>query len=309
MRFNLSLKKNKPFDVVGLGLNSFDFLSLVPEFPASNSKMEILRFATSGGGQVATAMVALSRWDVKTKYIGKVGSDEFGRLSLESIRQERVDISSVTTEPDTPNQLGIIMVEAGSGDRTILWRRDKRLMYRVGELTREEVCAGRLLHLDGHDMRAAIQAARWAREEGIPTVIDIDKVEPLTPELIKGIDFVITSSRFPSLFTRISDREKALMALQKHTRGFLCATLGPEGAMALVDGKILHAAGFKVDVVDTTGAGDVFHGGFIYGLLQNWEVTEILRFANAVAGLKCRELGGRRAIPSLDEARRFLNPH
>ena len=138
MRFNLSLRKNKPFDVVGLGLNSIDFLSLVPEFPASNSKMEILRFATSGGGQVATAMVALSRWGVKTKYIGKVGSDEFGRLSLESIRQEGVDISSVTTEPDTPNQLGMIIVEAVSGDRTILWKRDDRLMYRVGELIKED---------------------------------------------------------------------------------------------------------------------------------------------------------------------------
>jgi sulfofructose kinase len=308
MRFNLSLRNNKPFDVVGLGLNSIDFLTLVPEFPASNSKMEILRFATSGGGQVATAMVALSRWDVKTRYIGKVGSDEFGRLSLESIRQEGVDISFVTTEPDTPNQLGMIMVEAASGDRTILWKRDDRLMYRVGELIKEEVCAGKLLHLDGHDIRATIQAARWAREKGIPTVIDIDKVEPLTPELIKEIDFVITSSRFPSLFTGISDREKALTELQRHTRGFLCTTLGPEGAMALVDREVIYVAGFKVDVVDTTGAGDVFHGGFIYGLLQNWEVTEILRFANAVASLKCRDLGGRRAIPSLDEAYRFLNP-
>jgi sulfofructose kinase len=307
MQFNLSLKKSKPFDVVGLGLNSIDFLSLVPEFPASNSKMEILRFAISGGGQVATAMAALSRWGTKTKYIGKVGSDEFGRLSLESIRQEGVDISSVTTEPDTPNQLGMIIVEAVSGDRTILWKRDDRLMYRAGELRREEICSGKILHLDGHDIRAAIQAVRWAAEEGIPTVIDIDKVESLTPELIEGIDFVIASSRFPGLFTGISDREKALTELQKHTRGFLCATLGPEGAMALVDGEVLYTAGFKVDVVDTTGAGDVFHGGFIYGLLQNWEITEILRFANAVAGLKCRNLGGRHAVPSLDEARRFLN--
>jgi sugar/nucleoside kinase (ribokinase family) len=180
-------------------------------------------------------------------------------------------------------------------------------MYRVGELAKEEVCAGTILHLDDHDMRAALRAAGWAREEGIPTVIDIDKVEPLTPELIKEIDFVITSSRFPTLFTGISDREKALAELQRHTRGFLCATLGPEGSMAWVDGEILYAAGFKVDVVDTTGAGDVFHGGFIYGLLRNWDITEILRFANAVAGLKCRDLGGRRAIPSLDEAHRFLS--
>jgi sugar/nucleoside kinase (ribokinase family) len=308
MRFNIPFPKNTPFDVVGMGLNSIDFLSLVSEYPASNSKTEILRFARSGGGQVATAMVALSRWGVKTKYIGKVGDDELGQLSLESIRQEGVDVSSVTIEPDTPTQLGNIIVEAVSGDRTILWRRDNRLMYREGELLQKDICAGRLLHLDGHDIRAAIQSARWAREAGITTVVDIDKVEPLTSELIRGIDFVVTSSRFPTLFTGIPDREKALFELQKYTPGFLCTTLGSEGAMALVDGKVLFIEGIKVDVVDTTGAGDVFHAGFIYGLLQNWEVAKILRFANAVAGLKCRDLGGRRAIPTLDEVRNFLDP-
>jgi sulfofructose kinase len=307
MRFNLSLQKNRPFEVVGMGLNSVDFLSLVSRYPESNSKTEILRFERSGGGQVATAMVALSRWGIKTRYIGKVGSDELGQISLESLQQEGVDVSSVTTEPDTPTQLGNIIVEATSGDRTILWRRDKRLMFREGELRREAVCSGKLIHLDGHDIRSAIQCARWAKEEGIPTVIDIDKVEALTPELMRSINFVVTSSRFPSLFTGISDREKALVELQRHTRGFLCTTLGPEGAMALVDGEILYAHGFQVDVVDTTGAGDVFHGGFIYGLLQNWEVPEILRFANAVAALKCRDLGGRRGIPSLDEVPAFLN--
>ena len=308
MRFNLSFPKDKPFDVVGMGLNSIDFLSLVPEFPASNSKVEILRFARSGGGQVATAMVGLSRWGLRTKYIGKVGGDELGQFSLDSIRQEGVDVSSVTTEPDTPTQLGNIIVEKATGDRTILWRRDDRLIYREGELHRKDICSGKILHLDGHDIRAAMQSVRWAKDEGIPILIDIDKVEPLTPELIRDIDFVVASSRFPALLTGISDREKALIELQKYTPGFLCATLGPEGAMALVEGEILYADGFRVPVVDTTGAGDVFHAGFIYGLLRNWEVTEILRFANAVAALKCRDLGGRRAIPTLEEVKRFLTP-
>jgi sugar/nucleoside kinase (ribokinase family) len=161
--------------------------------------------------------------------------------------------------------------------------------------------------LDGHDIHAALQCARWAKEEKIPTVIDLDKVEPLTSELVKDIDFIITSSRFPTLFTGIPDREKALLELQKHTPGFLCATLGHEGAMALVDGRMIHAEGFKVKAVDTTGAGDVFHGGFIYGLLQNWELEEILKFANAVAALKCQDLGGRKGIPTLKEIKKFLS--
>jgi sugar/nucleoside kinase (ribokinase family) len=307
MRFNLPLQ-DKPFDVVGMGLNSVDFLSVVPEFPPPNSKMEMLRFSKQGGGQVATAMVALSRWGVKTKYIGKVGEDELGQFSLHSIRQEGVDVSSVTIEPNATNQFAMVIVDGPSGERTIIWNRDERLMYREGELRKEEVCSGKLLHLDGHDIHAAIQCARWAKEEGIPTIVDLDKAEPLTSELIKEIDFVITSSRFPTLYTGISDREKALLELQKYTPGFLCATLGHQGAVALVNGEFLHVKGFEVNTVDTTGAGDVFHGGFIYGLLQNWEVLKILRFANAVAALKCRELGGRKGIPTLKETQRFLNP-
>jgi len=307
MRFNLHFPDDKPFDVVGMGLNSVDFLSIVPEFPTLNSKMKILRFSKQGGGQVATAMVALSRWGVKTKYIGKVGGDELGRFSLDSIHQEGVDVSSVTVEPDATNQFAMIIVDSVSGERTILWDRDERLMYRGGELHKKEVCSGKILHLDGHDIRAAIQCARWAKEEGIPTVGDLDRVEPLTSELIKEIDFVVTSSRFPTLFTGISDREKAILDLQKHVPGFLCVTLGNEGAIALIKGEFLYVKGFKLKSVDTTGAGDVFHAGFIYGLLQNWEVKEILIFANAVATLKCRDLGGRRGIPNLEEVQRFLS--
>lgn len=307
MRFDLSLPKDKPFDVVGMGLNSVDFLIVVPELPILNSKMKIQRFSKQGGGQVATAMVALARWGIKTKYIGKLGEDELGQFSLNSIRQEGVEVSSVTIEPNAPNQFAMIIVDGVSGERTILWDRDDRLIYREGELRKEEICSGKLLHLDGHDLCAAIQCAKWAKGEGIPTVIDLDRVEPHTSELIREIDFIITSSRFPTLFTGISDREKALVELQKYTPGFLCATLDHEGAMALMDGEILYAKGFHIKAIDTTGAGDVFHAGFIYGFLQNWEVAEILRFANAAAALKCRDLGGRRGIPTLEETKKFLN--
>jgi sugar/nucleoside kinase (ribokinase family) len=306
MRFNLLLSTNKSFDVVGMGLNSVDFLTVVPEFPAPNSKMKMLQFSKQGGGQVATALVALSRWGIKAKYIGKVGADEWGQFSLESIRQERVDVSSVTIEPDATNQFATILVDGSTGDRTILWNRDDRLMYREGELRKEEVCCGKLLHLDGHDIRAAIHCAKWAKEENIPTVVDLDKVEPLTSELIQEIDFLVTSSRFPTLFTGIMDQKEAFLELRKQAPGFLCTTLGSSGAMAWVNGEILYAEGFNLKALDTTGAGDVFHGGFIYGLLQNWDIWKILRFANAAAALKCLDLGGRRGIPTLDKIHEFM---
>jgi sulfofructose kinase len=135
MRFNLSLQE-KPHDVVGMGLNSVDFLCVVPEFPTINSKMRILKFSKQGGGQVATAMVALSRWGIKARYMGKVGGDELGQFSLTSLREEGVDVSSAIIEPNAPNQYAIIIVDGLSGERTILWDRDERLMYREGELRR-----------------------------------------------------------------------------------------------------------------------------------------------------------------------------
>jgi len=292
--------------VVGLGLNAVDFLCVIPKFPAFDSKTEILDYEKQGGGQVATAMVACSKWGLRTKYIGKVGEDDLGMFSLKSIREAGVDVSNVAVARGATNQFAFILIDKKSGERTIIWHRDKKLLYEEGELSREDVCKGKILHVDGHDIEATIKAIEWAREEGIYTVIDIDKVEEKTPELIRDVDFLITSSTFGPKLTGIEDREKALVALKRYNRGFLCATLGREGAMAVVGNRIVYSRGFDVETLDTTGAGDVFHAGFIYGLIRNWEALEILRFANAVAALKCTRIGGR-SVPTLEEVESFLS--
>jgi sugar/nucleoside kinase (ribokinase family) len=306
MKFNLRFQQRKPFDVVGLGLNAVDFLCVIPKFPAFDTKTEIVHYEKQAGGQVATAMVACSKWGLRAKYIGKVGGDDLGMFSLTSIRETRVDVSSVTVERDATNQFALILIDEKSGERTIIWHRDKKLLYREGELSRKDVCKGKILHVDGHDIDATLKAIKWAKEEGIFTVIDIDKVEEKTPELIRDIDFLITSSTFGPKLTGIEDREKALLALRRHNKGFLCATLGSEGAMAVVGDRIMYSKGFEVEAVDTTGAGDVFHAAFIYGLIKNWDVAKILRFANAAAALKCTRMGGR-AVPTLEEMDYFLD--
>ncbi len=291
--------------MVGLGLNAVDFLCVIPKFPAFNTKTEIVNYEKHGGGQVGTAMVACSKWGLRTKYIGKVGENDLGMFSLKSIKEAGVDVSSVTVEKGATNQFAFILIDKVSGERTIIWHRDKKLLYKEGQLSRKDVCKGKILHVDGHDIEATIEAIRWAREEGIFTVIDIDKVEEKTPELIRDVDFLITSSTFGPKLTGIEDREKALMALKRYNKGFLCATLGKEGAMAVVADRIVYSRGFEVETVDTTGAGDVFHAAFIYGLIRNWEALEILRFANAVAALKCTRMGGR-SVPTLEQVDSFL---
>jgi|Deesub1362B_J571_1020462.scaffolds.fasta_scaffold17589_2 sugar/nucleoside kinase (ribokinase family) len=306
MQLELSLLGDKPFDVVGLGLNAVDELCVIPRYPEFNSKIRILSLHRQGGGQVATAMVALARWGLRARYIGKVGDDERGRYSLESIRKEGVDVTFVTVERGAFSQFAFILIDARNGERTILWDRDEKLMYRPGELDRKAVCSGRILHVDGHDIPATCQALQWAKEEGIPSVMDIDKVEEGTAEMIRMVDFLITSSTFPSRFTGIADPVEALKTLDREVPGFVAMTLGREGALAMTSAGPLHVPGFVVKAVDTTGAGDVFHAGFIFGLLQGWELRRILEFANAAAAIKCTQIGGRSGIPTLPRALAFL---
>jgi sugar/nucleoside kinase (ribokinase family) len=299
--FDVRFPDRKPFDLVGFGLNAVDHLCIVPQYPRFDTKTEILHYEKLAGGQVATTVTFVSRMGLRGKYIGKVGSDELGQFSLDSLHSERIDTSSVLIERGARNQYAFIIIDKGSGERTILWERDPRLSFRDLELRRDDICAGRVLHLDGHDYAAALRAATWAGEAGIPVVIDLDKVVPQSAELISKVDFLITSSNFPPDFTGIADPIQSLLELRNHCAGFLAVTLGAQGAMAVVGDTCVRFPAFKVHAVDTTGAGDIFHGGFIYGLLQNWSLEQIMSFANAAAGLNCTHLGARAGIPPLEE--------
>jgi sugar/nucleoside kinase (ribokinase family) len=297
----------KPFDAVGFGLNAVDHLITVPHYPAFNTKVQLREYVVRPGGQVATAMVALARLGCRTRYIGKVGDDEFGRLQLRSLAEAGVEHSQVKVVPGATSQLAFILIDEPSGERTIIWGRDPRLIMRPEELEREAITSGRVLHLDGHDVAAAIQAARWAREAGIPVVIDLDNFYPGVEELLPLVDYLITSAEFPKRFLGIAEPEEALRALKRRYQNpFVAITLGDQGAIAYCHGVFIHSPAFRVPCRDTTGAGDAFRGGFIYGLLNGLSVTETLRFANAVAGLNCRGVGARGGLPTLAEVQELL---
>ena len=180
----------------------------------------------------------------------------------------------------------------------------------ASEVPADAVCSGRVLLLDCHETAAATAAARYARAAGIPTVIDVECVRPGVEELLTHIDLIITSQEFPVEFTGIKDLGVALRALNAAYRpAMTCATLGPEGSLALVGEVEIRTAGFEVSVVDTTGAGDVFRGGFIAGWLLAGPapgVEQVLAYANAVAALKCRKLGARAGIPDRAEVEAIL---
>jgi len=290
----------KPYDIVGFGSNSADQLCVVPEYPSSDSKTEILQYERLPGGQVATAAIFLAHMGLKARYIGKLGGDEAGRLMLQSLRSEDIDISNVIVEEKALNNYAIIIIDKRTGGRTIFCRRDELLDFRDSELREEDVCAGRILHIDGYDP-LSLKAASWCRERGIAVSADLDNVVPGCKELLTKVDFLIASADFPAKLTGISDPEKSFVALKGSFDGFLAVTLGAEGAMAWVGGRCVVFPGLKVKAVDTTGAGDIFHGGFLYGLLRNWPLGKIMAFANAAAGLSCGFLGARTGIRPLPE--------
>jgi sulfofructose kinase len=182
-----------------------------------------------------------------------------------------------------------------------------RLNFDESELSRKDLCAGSVLYMDGKDPQAALIAARWAREEGIPVVIDLDKVVARCEELLLLSDFLIVSANFPKDLTGIEDPIESLSALAAYCPGFVAVTLGVEGAMALVGDECVRFPAFNVHPIDTTGAGDIFHAAFIYGLLQNWPLEKIMTFANAAAGLNCTRLGARGDLPSLEEVLIFMD--
>jgi sulfofructose kinase len=296
--------RERPFDVAGFGQNSVDLLAVVAEYPASNSKQRLQRFTRLPGGQIATAMATCVKLGWRASYVGAFGGDELGALSRDSLLEAGVDLHASRTVEGATNQFAVILVDARSGARTVLWDRHPDLAWDPNDVPRLAVTAGRMLIVDCHETAAATLAARYAREAGVPTVIDVEKVRPGIAELLGQIDVIITAQDFPGALTGHEDLGRALatMAAEFPAR-VVCATLGEDGSLARCGGREIRTPGFQVDCVDTTGAGDVFRGGFVAGCLKSpdADVEDVLRYANAVAALNCRALGARAGLPTPQE--------
>jgi len=310
MQFPLRLPRDKPFDAVGFGLNAVDHLIVVPEYPAFDTKIRLLAHRQSAGGQTATAMVALRRLGLKTAYAGRFGSDAEGKFGLQTLKDDNVNVDFAEVVEGARNQLAFIIVDARTGERTIIWDRDEKLAYKPDEAPAEFGSMGSVLHLDAHDPPACVRVAQAAHASGTIVSADIDNVYEGLLELLPLIDILIGSKEFPRRVTGITDERAALIELKAR---FGCAlvgmTIGAEGAVVYCDGSFIESPGFAAPggCRDTTGAGDAFHGGFLYGLLTGEDIETSLRFGNAVAAMKCSALGARTALPTRSELQKFLN--
>ncbi|MFN7541484.1 MAG: carbohydrate kinase family protein [Acidobacteriota bacterium] len=296
------------FDVVGIGLNATDTLIIVPHFPSYAGKGPFSQEILSPGGQVASAMVTCARLGLRTRYVGTIGDDERGRLQIESLLGSGINLDFVQQRTGCPNQSAYIIIDQATGERTVFWQRPDCLRLRPEEITEEMITSARLLHIDGHDTPAMEKAARIARENGIPVTVDVDTIYKGFERVLPYVDYLVASSEFPIQWTHQSDPLKALELIQEEY-GIRCAamTLGAHGALALYEGKFHYSPAFVVNCVDTTGAGDVFHGGFCYGVLAGWDIDRILDFSNAMGALNCTAIGARGGIATLEKAAKLMD--
>ncbi len=310
MPFPFDLTVQKDFDAVGFGLNAVDHLIVVPSYPAFDTKVRLSEHVRAAGGQVATTLAGLQRLGMKTAYAGRFGSDDAGAFGLAELVKEGVNTDSAEVVEGAHNQIAFIIIEGQSGERTIIWDRDERLAYAPREAPIEIASRGRVLHLDAHDPPACVPLAREARASGTIVSADIDNIYEGLPELLPLIDVLISSKEFPRRLTGVADERASLVEVKaRYGCAVVGMTLGVRGGLLYHEGAFLESPAFAVPGVcrDTTGAGDAFHTGFIYGMLRGADVEDCLRFANATAALKCRGLGARTALPTEKELMEFLS--
>jgi len=309
MKFSFELPENKRFDVVGFGTNAVDFLIQVPAYPAYASKIELSDYARAAGGEVATTMVGLRRLGLKTAYVGRFGDDREGDYGLQTLRDAEVDISFAERIAGAKTQIAFIVIDDRTGERTVIWQRDKLLAYDETAAPLDAAALGKILHFTTHDARACRQMAQRAKATGTIISSDVDNIFDGIGELLPHIDVLICSAEFPEKLVGTRDRRDSLREIKSR---FGCRvvgmTLGEKGSLLFCENEFVETAGFQVPggCRDTTGAGDAFRVGLLYGLIRGETIENSAQMANAVAALKCRALGARTALPNASELHEII---
>lgn len=291
------------FDVFGLGQCSLDYIGRIGAYPAPDAKCEISGMVVQGGGPVATALVALARWGLSCRFCGVAGDDAFGREIAASLRAEGVDTGGLMVRRGEASQFAFIVAEPASGTRTVFWRRPTGKTLHPDEVELEVIGRSRLFHTDGLFIEAALHAAGEARRAGVPVVVDAGTLREGMLELAGRSDFYIMSETFSRALTRADDPLGACRRVLEMGPSLACVTLGARGYVALDGIRTFERPAYPAEAVDTTGCGDVFHAGFIYGLLKRWDTARCLDLGAWAAARVSTQMGGRTGIPGLYQLR------
>lgn len=295
-------------DFVGLGFCSNDYLAVLPEIPIDN-KLQMLEHLVQGGGPAATAAVAAARLGVSAAFVGIVGDDDPGKRIISDFEMEGVSTDGMVIRPGAASAIAYCWIEQSTGKRSVAWTRGTLKELQADEVDPELIRNAKILHIDGHNPKAALAAAKEAKKHGVIVNLDAGTLRDGVPELLPYVTILIASELFARQYTGETDLEKALLKLGEIGAPVTGLTMGEQGALMLDHGKILHCPAFKIEPVDTTGAGDVYHAAFGVRYLETQDLMECMRFASAVSAIKCLKLGGRAGIPSRKEVDAFLQQH
>jgi sulfofructose kinase len=288
---------NSDFQVLGLGQCCLDYIVRVDSYPPPDAKCEYGEMVIEGGGPVATALVALTRWGIRCTLTGIVGDDPFGPRIRSSLREEGVDTEGLLVRTNSGSQFAFIVAEPGAGRRTVFWRRPTGRPPQPDEVDLERLRRAHVFYTDGLFPQASLAAAGAAREAGIPVVVDAGSLREGMLELAALSTHFLASEKFARELLGEDDPRTACRRLAELGPRVAGVTLGGRGYVAEEKGTSIEGTAYPVSPVDTTGCGDVFHAGYTYGLLQGWETERRLDFGAWAAARTSLRLGGRAGIP------------
>lgn len=298
---------NQDIQVIGLGQACLDYLGTLPLFPGEDEKVELLDIHRLCGGPASTAVVTLSRLGIRTAFIGSVSDDPFGAEIMEGLDREGVDRRYLKVTPGHTSQFAFIAISQGTGKRTVFWHRGSVPHLKGEEVDLSPFRSAQVLHLDGLMLDASIEAARQAKGLKMQVVLDAGTMREGSLRLVSLVDVLIASERFAEpLIGPGASAEAMVRRLSGLGPKEVVVTLGARGSIGWDGSEMIVQKAFPVDAVDTTGAGDVYHGAYVYGILRKWGMAECMCFASAVSALKCRAVGAREGIPDLGEIHAFI---
>ena len=307
------IKKDSP-TIVGIGIATLDILVRLGTMPTWEKGCAAEAIAFDGGGMVGTALSAAVRLGVPAGFIGTVGAGAAGQVKLASLVEFGVDVRHIQTRPEDERQIVLVCVRQSDGERTFTGVRglgDQNLD--PSHLPRDYITAAHYLLLDGFHSAAALVAAKWMRQAGKTVVLDAGKTSGPVGEsmraLVSQTDVLVCGEGFAPALTGCADRREAGQAALQHGPRIVVQTEGAAGSYTTAADDEFHTPAFEVEVIDTTGAGDVFHGAYIVGLAKGYNLRDTARFASAVAAIKCTGLGGRRPVPTFEKTTEFLALH
>ena len=286
-----------------MGIIPLDLLFGVKKYPEAGQKIDGTWLTIQGGGPVPNVMIGLSRLGFKSSLIAVIGDDIFGQLTLSELKCEKVDSSQIIIKRKT-SAVAAGFVEEGSGRRTLVLER--QLFVEPKDIKLKNLRVPRIIHLDGRDMAATLKLARWAKKVGALVSFDIGSMRNDVSAVFEYVDHLVVADSYAFGFTKTTNARAAISKLMKFCPVTIVVTAGTNGSTGCENGRVFGHPAYKVKNVDTTGAGDAFHTGYLFGLLKEKDLKDRLRLGAAVAAIKCTIAGSRAGLPHVKKLNNFL---